>query len=279
MTGFDVCSEVLRAKGLSPQEMLAAWKSFTMCKFFSLYLSRTSAADRPTLSSDTNGEPCPMVRSAPARQPRRCPFADRKLTSNPLHLQCASALRWSGIGEVVWGTSIESLIAGEPFLYFPLCSTREPDLFLEEHRRPLPDLPTLIYDRLGELRPRPPVPVDRLGLVKRDGPNLRPSVQRVGCMCFPSFAPREERLCRRALTLPPPLTRAAPPCRTNSPAQQIASASPSRASVYPNVKPPRVGARAGRHVEGNGRLICSSSTAERKRARKGMMSCRASLTE
>ncbi|KAM0747520.1 cytidine deaminase-like protein [Meredithblackwellia eburnea MCA 4105] len=64
MTGFDVCSEILREKGLSPKEMLAAWKSFTMY---------------------TNGEPCPM---------------------------CASALRWSGIGEVVWGTSIETIISG-----------------------------------------------------------------------------------------------------------------------------------------------------------------------
>jgi tRNA(Arg) A34 adenosine deaminase TadA len=33
ITGLDVCSEVLRAKGLSPQEMLAAWKSFTMCEY------------------------------------------------------------------------------------------------------------------------------------------------------------------------------------------------------------------------------------------------------
>ncbi|KAL8290073.1 hypothetical protein RQP46_003012 [Phenoliferia psychrophenolica] len=72
ITGLDVCSEVLRKKGLSPKEMLAAWKSFTMY---------------------TNGEPCPM---------------------------CASALRWAGIGEVVWGTSIETIIrGGRSQIYLP----------------------------------------------------------------------------------------------------------------------------------------------------------------
>ena len=30
ITGLDVCSDVLRKKGLSPKEMLAAWKSFTV---------------------------------------------------------------------------------------------------------------------------------------------------------------------------------------------------------------------------------------------------------
>lgn len=72
ITGLDVCSDVLRAKGLSPQEMLAAWKSFSMY---------------------TNGEPCPM---------------------------CASALRWAGIGEVIWGTSIETIIkGGRSQIYLP----------------------------------------------------------------------------------------------------------------------------------------------------------------
>ncbi|GAA5869549.1 hypothetical protein JCM8547_001520 [Rhodosporidiobolus lusitaniae] len=64
ISGLHRCTEVLTERGLSPQEILASWKSFTMY---------------------TTGEPCPM---------------------------CASALRWAGIGEVVWATSIETIIKG-----------------------------------------------------------------------------------------------------------------------------------------------------------------------
>ncbi|KAK4052603.1 hypothetical protein OIO90_004231 [Microbotryomycetes sp. JL221] len=72
MTAIRVCTEVLKNRGLSPQEMLLAWRNFTMY---------------------TNGEPCPM---------------------------CASALRWSGLKEVVWGTSIETIIKhGRSQIYLP----------------------------------------------------------------------------------------------------------------------------------------------------------------
>ncbi|GAA6014473.1 hypothetical protein JCM10207_001619 [Rhodosporidiobolus poonsookiae] len=64
ISGLHRCTEVLTEKGLSPGEILDAWKDFTMY---------------------TTGEPCPM---------------------------CASALRWAGFKEVVWATSIESIIAG-----------------------------------------------------------------------------------------------------------------------------------------------------------------------
>ncbi|GAA5920108.1 hypothetical protein JCM1841_004103 [Sporobolomyces salmonicolor] len=64
ITGLQRCTEVLSERGLTPGEILNAWKDLTMY---------------------TTGEPCPM---------------------------CASALRWAGIGEVVWATSIETLIKG-----------------------------------------------------------------------------------------------------------------------------------------------------------------------
>ncbi|GAA5990419.1 hypothetical protein JCM10908_007362 [Rhodotorula pacifica] len=64
ISGLHRCTEVLTERGLSPQEILAAWRDFTMY---------------------TTGEPCPM---------------------------CASALRWAGMGEVVWATSIETIIKG-----------------------------------------------------------------------------------------------------------------------------------------------------------------------
>ncbi|KAK4046252.1 hypothetical protein OIV83_006231 [Microbotryomycetes sp. JL201] len=72
MSAIRACTEVLKNRGLSPQEMLLAWRNYTMY---------------------TNGEPCPM---------------------------CASALRWSGVKEVVWGTSIETIIKhGRSQIYLP----------------------------------------------------------------------------------------------------------------------------------------------------------------
>ncbi|WVW84413.1 hypothetical protein I302_106447 [Kwoniella bestiolae CBS 10118] len=66
------CTEVLTKKGLSPQEILASWKEF------SLY---------------TNGEPCPM---------------------------CASAIRWAGFKEVIYGTSIRTIAEnGRNQIYIP----------------------------------------------------------------------------------------------------------------------------------------------------------------
>lgn len=59
------CTDVLTSQGLSPQEILRAWKDF------SLY---------------TNGEPCPM---------------------------CASAIRWAGFKEVIYGTSIRTIAERE----------------------------------------------------------------------------------------------------------------------------------------------------------------------
>lgn len=65
ITGLDVCSDVLRAKGLSPQEMLAAWKSFSMCKCLAFFDDSGSMEGKLTdlfrRTIDTNGEPCPMV--------------------------------------------------------------------------------------------------------------------------------------------------------------------------------------------------------------------------
>lgn len=61
ITAIRKCTEVLAARGLTPQEILAAWKHF------SLY---------------TNGEPCPM---------------------------CASAIRWAGFREVIYGSSIRTI--------------------------------------------------------------------------------------------------------------------------------------------------------------------------
>jgi len=61
ITAIRKCTEVLTERGLSPQEILAAWKQF------SLY---------------TNGEPCPM---------------------------CASAIRWAGFKEVIYGSSIRTI--------------------------------------------------------------------------------------------------------------------------------------------------------------------------
>ncbi|OCF41475.1 hypothetical protein I317_04678 [Kwoniella heveanensis CBS 569] len=66
------CTDVLTKKGLSPQEILASWKDF------SLY---------------TNGEPCPM---------------------------CASAIRWAGFKEVIYGTSIRKIAEhGRNQIYIP----------------------------------------------------------------------------------------------------------------------------------------------------------------
>ncbi|WVQ72908.1 hypothetical protein IAR50_002470 [Cryptococcus sp. DSM 104548] len=66
------CTDVLTQKGLTPQEILAAWKEF------SLY---------------TNGEPCPM---------------------------CASAIRWAGFKEVIYGSSIQTIAEhGRNQIYIP----------------------------------------------------------------------------------------------------------------------------------------------------------------
>ncbi|BGO95272.1 hypothetical protein NBRC10512_003035 [Rhodotorula toruloides] len=64
ISGIHRCTEVLKQRGLTPSEILAVWRSFSMY---------------------TTGEPCPM---------------------------CASALRWAGMGEVIWATSIETIIKG-----------------------------------------------------------------------------------------------------------------------------------------------------------------------
>lgn len=63
------CTDVLTEKGLSPMEILASWKEF------SLY---------------TNGEPCPM---------------------------CASAIRWAGFKEVIYGSSIRTIAESEYLRY------------------------------------------------------------------------------------------------------------------------------------------------------------------
>lgn len=69
------CTDVLTEKGLSPMEILASWKEF------SLY---------------TNGEPCPM---------------------------CASAIRWAGFKEVIYGSSIRTIAESEYLRYSrPDCS-------------------------------------------------------------------------------------------------------------------------------------------------------------
>lgn len=65
ITAIRHCTDVLRDRGLSVQEILAAWKDF------SLY---------------TNGEPCPM---------------------------CASAIRWAGFKEVIYGSSIRTIAESE----------------------------------------------------------------------------------------------------------------------------------------------------------------------
>lgn len=65
ITAIRHCTDVLRKRGLSVQETLAAWKEF------SLY---------------TNGEPCPM---------------------------CASAIRWAGFKEVIYGSSIRTIAESE----------------------------------------------------------------------------------------------------------------------------------------------------------------------
>jgi tRNA(Arg) A34 adenosine deaminase TadA len=69
ISGLHRCTEVLTERGLSPQEILAAWRDFTMCAFL---LSRSGcegsalSIDTPPRSYpiDTTGEPCPMVRSS-----------------------------------------------------------------------------------------------------------------------------------------------------------------------------------------------------------------------
>ena len=70
ITAIRKCTDVLTARGLSPEQILGAWKEF------SLY---------------TNGEPCPM---------------------------CASAIRWAGFKEVIYGSSI-STIAQSRFHILP----------------------------------------------------------------------------------------------------------------------------------------------------------------
>ncbi|GAA6019924.1 hypothetical protein JCM8202_001755 [Rhodotorula sphaerocarpa] len=64
ISGLKRCTKVLTERGLSPTEILEAWRDLSMY---------------------TTGEPCPM---------------------------CASALRWAGMGEVIWATSIETIIRG-----------------------------------------------------------------------------------------------------------------------------------------------------------------------
>lgn len=43
---------------------------------------------------------------------RLIPSLTPLLSSLTLYLQCASALRWAGMGEVIWATSIETIIRG-----------------------------------------------------------------------------------------------------------------------------------------------------------------------
>ncbi|ORY20997.1 putative cytosine deaminase [Naematelia encephala] len=72
ITAIRHCTDVLTQRGLSPQEILASWKEF------SLY---------------TNGEPCPM---------------------------CASAIRWAGFKEVIYGSSIRTIAEnGRNQIYIP----------------------------------------------------------------------------------------------------------------------------------------------------------------
>ncbi|GAA5888273.1 hypothetical protein JCM6882_008564 [Rhodosporidiobolus microsporus] len=64
ISGLHRCTEVLTERGLTPSEILAAWKDF------SLY---------------TTGEPCSG---------------------------CSTFLRYAGMGEVIWASSIETIIKG-----------------------------------------------------------------------------------------------------------------------------------------------------------------------
>jgi tRNA(Arg) A34 adenosine deaminase TadA len=65
ITAIRECTRILKERGQSPNQILAAWKDF------SLY---------------TNGEPCTM---------------------------CASAIRWAGFKEVVYGSSIQTVAKSE----------------------------------------------------------------------------------------------------------------------------------------------------------------------
>lgn len=81
ITAIRHCTKVLTERGLSPQEILASWKEF------SLY---------------TNGEPCPM---------------------------CASAIRWAGFREVIYGSSIRTIAESEEYKPVGTDDRREkPDL-------------------------------------------------------------------------------------------------------------------------------------------------------
>lgn len=68
ISGLHRCTEVLTERGLSPQEILAAWRDFTMCAFLDPRRLRGELRSvlTPFLFSltDTTGEPCPMVRDS-----------------------------------------------------------------------------------------------------------------------------------------------------------------------------------------------------------------------
>jgi tRNA(Arg) A34 adenosine deaminase TadA len=82
ITAIRHCTDVLTQRGISPQEILAAWKEF------SLY---------------TNGEPCPM---------------------------CASAIRWAGFKEVIYGSSIKTIAKRASGVHLLLRNRRaQPDLY------------------------------------------------------------------------------------------------------------------------------------------------------
>lgn len=82
----DVLTDPLGPYKLTPAEALEAWAEL------SLY---------------TNAESCPMVRRRTETPSLVEDLDEEKLT---MDLQCASAIRWTGFREYIYGTSIDTLI-------------------------------------------------------------------------------------------------------------------------------------------------------------------------
>jgi tRNA(Arg) A34 adenosine deaminase TadA len=75
ISAINACTAVFAARNMTPTEIFAAWGELSICLF-----PTSPVATSLTLFKDTNAESCPM---------------------------CASAIRWSGFKDYIYGTTIQ----------------------------------------------------------------------------------------------------------------------------------------------------------------------------
>jgi tRNA(Arg) A34 adenosine deaminase TadA len=75
ISAINACTAVFQARNMTATQIFAAWAGLSICKIFNP-LASIPLTHRP----DTNAESCPM---------------------------CASAIRWSGFKEYIYGTTIQ----------------------------------------------------------------------------------------------------------------------------------------------------------------------------